>query len=174
MAMSSFSTGRKCVFLVLVVLGPILSGCAKPPAAPPAAPPPVPIAPPPKPTVLELSLSADPQANPDIHGRPSPVVVHFFELRNVDKFNDKDFFSIADEKETFGNDLVAREKILLQPGERRQYQRKLQDETRHVAVAAAYRDIGRSLWRASMPVKLNATTPVVIDLRESEVSIGPK
>lgn len=143
----------------------VLSGCAKPPAPPPVVPPP-------KPTVLNILLHVSPLANPDARGRASPVVVRVYELKTVNAFQAADFFSLYErDKETLGGELVAKDEMVLQPDDRRAIKRELQADTRFVAVMAAYRDLDRARWRASMPVTLNATEPVRIDVQERQVSI---
>jgi type VI secretion system protein VasD len=149
-------------FIALIVS----SGCAKPPP---------PVVPPPKPTVLDISMLVEPAANADARGRASPVVLRFYELKSLTAFQAADFFSLFDrDKDTLGSELVVREEMVLQPGERREYQRELHADTRFIAVTAAYRDIERSSWRGSMPVTLHATVPVRIDVQERRVSIEKK
>ena len=146
--------------LASLVLSLTLASCAKPPP------------PPPKPTILQISLTVDLNANPDARGRASPVVARLLELKSLAAFQSTDFFSLFDrERDALGSDLVAKEELLLQPGESQQLTRELQPDTRFVAVLAAYRDIERSRWRASIPVTLNETTPVTISVRERDVII---
>ena len=146
--------------LVPLVLSLTLVSCAKPPP------------PPPKPTVLQISLAVDLNTNPDARGRASPVVARLLELKSLAAFQSTDFFSLFDhERDALGNDLVAKEELLLKPGDSQQFTRELQPDTRFVAVLAAYRDIERSRWRASIPVTLNETTPVTISVRERDVLI---
>ncbi len=143
-----------------LVLSLMLVSCAKPPP------------PPPKPTVLQINLAVDVNANPDSRGRASPVVARMLELKSLATFQSTDFFSLFDhEKDALGSELVAKEEFLLQPGENQQFTRELQPDTRFVAVLAAYRDIERSRWRASIPVTLNETTPVTISVRERDVML---
>lgn len=137
-----------------------LASCAKPPP------------PPPKPTILQISLSVDLNANPDARGRASPVVARLLELKSLAAFQSTDFFSLFDhEKDALGSELVAKEEFLLQPGDNQRFTRELQPDTRFVAVLAAYRDIERSRWRASIPVILNETTPVIFSVRERDVML---
>ena len=160
MAAQMYFRARFGAALASLVLSLSLVGCAKPPP------------PPPKPTVLQISLSVDQNANPDARGRASPVVARVLELKSLAAFQSTDFFSLFDhEKDALGSELVAKEELLLQPGENRQFTRELQADTRFVAVLAAYRDIERSRWRASIPVNLNETTPVIISVRERDIVI---
>ena len=45
-------------------------------------------------TKLDLILTASDEVNPDLHGRPSPVVVQLLELRHPVAFENADFFSL--------------------------------------------------------------------------------
>jgi len=88
-------------------------------------------------------------------------------------FNAADFFSLYErDKETLGADVLAREEFQLMPGDKRQFQRPTQADTRFVAVVAAFRDLERAQWRAASAVPLNQTTPIVIKLDGSKVSAG--
>jgi type VI secretion system protein VasD len=140
----------------------IMSGCASPP-------------PPPKPTIIQATIDVRASTNPDAKGRPSPIVLRFYELKSLAAFMSSDFFSLYDrDKETLAAELVAREEFQLTPGKSQQFERKLQPETTHIAVVAAFRDLERAQWRASMPVVPQQTTPVVIRLEGSTVSVGGK
>jgi type VI secretion system protein VasD len=162
MALHTRFRARFGAVLTLLVLALALGSCAKPPP------------PPPKPTILQINLAVAPNVNPDARGRPSPIVARMFELKSLAIFQSTDFFSLFDrDKESLGNDLVAKEEFVLQPGESRMFKRELQPDTRFVAVVAAYRDIERSRWRASMPVPLNETTRVTISVQERDISITP-
>lgn len=160
MAAQTFFRASFGAVLASLVFSSSLVGCAKPPP------------PPPKPTVLQINLSVDQNANPDARGRASPVVARLLELKSLAVFQSTDFFSLFDhERDALGSELIAKEEFLLQPGENQQFTRELQADTRFVAVLAAYRDIERSRWRASIPVSLNETTPVTISVRERDIVI---
>lgn len=161
MLMNTHLGARVCAALMSIILLLALGGCAKPPP------------PPPKPTILQISVAVDPNVNPDARGRASPVVARLLELKTLAAFQSADFFSLFDrDRESLGGDLVAKEELVLQPGESRQFRRELQPDTRFVAVVAGYRDIERARWRASIPVALNETTPVTISVRERDIVIS--
>jgi type VI secretion system protein VasD len=138
-----------------------LAGCASPPP------------PPPKPTIVQATIDARANTNPDARGRPSPVVLRFYELKSLATFSSADFFSLFErDKEVLAAELVGREEFQLSPGVNQQFERKLQTETGYIAVVAAFRDLEHAQWRASMPVVAHQTTPIVIRLDASNVSIG--
>lgn len=69
-------------------------------------------------TKLDLTLNASDQLNPDLHGRPSPIVVRLIELKNPVAFENADFFSLYERaKESLAPDMVASEELELRPGE---------------------------------------------------------
>jgi type VI secretion system protein VasD len=163
---AGFGVALASLFLALA-----LGSCSTPP--PPKPPPPPP--PPPKPTIFQVNLAVALNVNPDARGRASPIVTRLYELKSLAVFQSADFFSLFDrDKDTLGNDLVAKEELVLRPGDNRQFKRELQLDTRFVAMVAGYRDIERSRWRASIPVPLNQTTPVTISVRELDISITQK
>lgn len=140
----------------------LLSACASPPP------------PPPKPTVIVATLYAKENVNPDRNGRPSPVVVHFYELKTLAAFNAADFDSIIKrEKEVLGADLVAREEQIMKPGgDWKIGPRTLHNDTRNLAVVAEFRDLDRAQWRAVTAVPLNQTTTLTITFDDKRVVIA--
>ena len=122
--------------------------------------------------MVEVSVAVAADVNPDARGRASPLVARLFELKSLAAFDGADFFALSErDKDTLGADLVAKEELLLQPGEQRKFKRTLDPATRFVAVVAAYRDIERARWRTSMPVVLNKTTPVTLSAQQRTIEI---
>ncbi len=100
------------------------------------------------PPLLRGSIKVDPTSNPDLRGRPSPIVVRIYELKSLAAFNSADFFSLFEkEQETLDGDLVGREEYQLRPTETQPYQRQLQPDTKFIGVVAAFRDLENSRWR---------------------------
>ena len=136
-------------------------GCAKPPP------------PPPPPTLLELDLRTAPELNPDLRGRPSPLVLRTYELKTRAAFDAADFFSLWDrEKETLGAELVARDELVLQPGATgRRIERRAQEDTRVFAVVAAFRDIERARWRDAVAELPQQTHRLELQLAARELAL---
>ena len=94
-------------------------------------------------------LSATGDVNPDVNGRPSPIVVRVFQLRGAAEFTKADFFTLyGHEKEALGASLVGLEEFVLRPGEKRDTRLAMAADTRYVAVIAAFRDINTTQWRS--------------------------
>lgn len=106
-------------------------------------------------TKLDLRLTAAADLNPDLSGRPSPLVVRLYELKSPAIFQNVDFFSLYEyDRESLGMDLVKTEEILMTPGQQTEIRAALSEQTNYLGVMAAYRDIERSNWRYVMPVSL--------------------
>ncbi|MBD9483272.1 type VI secretion system lipoprotein TssJ [Pseudomonas sp. PDM14] len=99
-------------------------------------------------TKLDLRLQASETLNPDLHGRPSPIVVRLLELKNPSSFNNSDFFSLYQRpKESLMPDLISFEELEVRPGEQRDLKLSVQSGSRYVGVIAAYRDLPEATWR---------------------------
>ena len=126
------------------------------------------------PPLLQGSIKTDPKANPDVRGRPSPVVVRIYELKSIGAFNSADFFSLFEkESEALAGDLVGREEVELTPSETRPYKRQLQPDTKFIGVVAAFRDLENSRWRqtAALPAKKNVTVTIGIEAKAVTMAV---
>ncbi len=106
-------------------------------------------------TKLDIRLTASGDLNPDISGRPSPLVVRLYEIKAPSVFENADFYSLYDYgKETLGPDFVAMEELTLKPGEQLNMKLALQQDTNYIAILGAYRDMNKANWRRVFPVSL--------------------
>ena len=102
----------------------------------------------PSPSLIDLTLQAKVDQNPDLVGRSSPTVIQLFELKNVAAFNSADFFDLYKQAEkTLEPDLVAVEKFNLRPGETKQLKIRVKPGSQFLGVTAAYRSIDQAIWR---------------------------
>lgn len=106
-------------------------------------------------TQLVTTLLAAPDVNPSASGRASPLKLRVYDLRSVTAFNQADFMALYNQDQaTLGGDLVAREEIMLQPGEHKVVTRTLTPDTKAVAIVALYRDLEHAVWRATAPIRV--------------------
>ncbi len=126
-------------------------------------------------TKLDLSLQGSDQLNPDLNGRPSPIVIRLLELKHPVAFENADFFSLYQRpKEALSPDLVIQEELELRPGEQRELKLFVQDGSRYVGVLAAYRDLPESSWRFVIPLQHKAQNRIELRLDEHGIkSIDP-
>ncbi len=134
---------------------------------------------PPKPAETQAVIAASADVNPDSEGRASPVVVRIYQLRGDAEFNGADFFALYEmEQQTLGASLILRDERTLFPGQQVQLSLALSPDARFLGVAAAYRDIRASRWRAVVGVheksllKLLAKRRVSVRVGKDAVSIA--
>jgi len=145
-----------------------LAGCASPLA--PAGPP--------QPFSATVTIEAAAAVNPDAQGRPSPVYVRLYQLKDAGAFTNAAYEVLkAQEPATLGASVVAHEELPLAPGDTRELQIKIEPETRFIGVIADFRDIANAQWRAvtSAPEKrlkdLLREKRLSIRLQDTQVSI---
>ncbi|UVE17759.1 type VI secretion system lipoprotein TssJ [Pseudomonas sp. LS44] len=118
-------------------------------------------------TKLDLSLQGSPTLNPDLNGRPSPIVLRLIELKHPVAFESADFFSLYQRpKEALSPDLVIQEELELRPGETRELKLLVEPESRYVGVLAAYRDLPETSWRFVIALKPKERTQIALRLDE--------
>lgn len=95
-----------------------------------------------------MGLNAGSEVNPSVRGRASPVMVRIYQLKNNVRFNGADFLSLYEkDKDVLGDELIAREEQILEPGKALELELPASPEMRFVAVFAGFRDVGRAQWR---------------------------
>ena len=57
------------------------------------------------------------------------------------------------------------------PGQSSPLEKTLADDVRFIGVVAAFRDIERASWRASIPVPAAQTTPVTVSIGARSVTV---
>lgn len=124
------------------------------------------------PSTIEANLTASEDMNPDYEGQASPLVVRMYELKSATAFNNASFFALYDSDEAeLGGDLKAKEEIELQPGDKLEFERELQPETRYVGFIAGYRDIDNASWRAVAEIPEGSSTDLKVDFGRLAVKI---
>lgn len=147
---------RATVSLLFAVMG-LLPGCSS-------------VSPYSKLTKLDLTLTASEQVNPDLHGRPSPIVVRLMSLRHPVAFENADFFSLYGRAEhTLPKDLLNSEELELRPGEQVVLKLSVEPASRYVGVLAAYRDLPHAQWRHVLPVTGQALTRAELVLDQAGI-----
>jgi len=122
-------------------------------------------------TKLNLTLTASDQLNPDLNGRPSPVVVRLFELKHPVAFENADFFSLYERPgESLKPDLVASEELELRPGETVELRLGIAGGGRYVGVLAGYRDLPQTRWRYTLPVAAARVTEANLTLDQDGIT----
>ena len=124
--------------------------------------------------------------NPDLGGKPAPIVLKVFRLKTASAFEGADFFSLQDKPDqALGGELLGVERVILRPGESRTLRYTGNVEAHAVGVVAEYRSLEQNRWKLSFalpqPKQLNfyrfwQTSPremkVTIDVKSGGLALG--
>jgi len=111
-------------------------------------------------------------ANPDLDGRPSPVVVTIYELSSRTIFDNQDFFSLYESAESIlGPDLLSKQELELQPEQKFEQTLVLNKNANYVGVVVAYRDVDNSRWRGVVDVSPTGYGDIDINIEKLAVYI---
>lgn len=100
--------------------------------------------------------------NIDQSGTPTPVVIRFYELTDIQGFRKADFNSLYNnEQSTVGKDIVKKDEFELKPGDEREIERVAKRNTRYIGILAAYNDVDNAKWRAIISIHKDGTELVI-------------
>ncbi|MGF1702371.1 type VI secretion system lipoprotein TssJ [Photobacterium makurazakiensis] len=121
-------------------------------------------------TSLNFNISSD--VNPDLNGRPSPIVVKVYELSSRTLFDNQDFFSLYDDpKYVLGPDLIEKNEFEFSPKSQYEYKLKLSPGVRYAGIIVAYQDIENARWREVVNIDTTAYKTYNVMIGESSVFI---
>ena len=136
--MAPVSTPRRCSIALLAAVA--IAGCASslPNGEQPLR----------EQTALDITITAEPDVNPDDRGRAAPILVRVYELKATDNFANADYFSLHNsDKKTLDGDMLARDEFIMRPGDRQLIRRQSNPAMRAIGVLAGYRDLPNAEWR---------------------------
>ena len=126
-----------------------------------------------QPANIALRLRADAALNPDINGRPSPIVVKVYVLTAAPAFNNARFFELYEnDVAILGDDLIDVKEFEVSPGDTVDVDAAaLTLPARHIGVLAAYRDMDHATWRGMVDVLPNERSLIEIRLGAIGVAV---
>jgi type VI secretion system protein VasD len=131
-----------------------VAGCAK-----------APVVEPPPPVTVAITLAASGDVNPDAGGRASPLVVRVYELTDASAFMAADFFALwSQEAQVMAATPAKRQEFTLAPNGTATVTLHLEPNVQQIGVAAAFRDIRNSNWRALVAVSQDPEAPRSLQL----------
>lgn len=158
--MNSSKTTNRSVFrstiisLLTVVMIGLLSACAGAP----------------KKEDLGIQVSATADVNPDMQGRPSPIILHVMELNSTEQFNRLDYMGLTQPSGAgLGAELLNKNQMVLQPGESKALPLELNPMTTAIGLVAGYRDIDNAAWRKVIPITQGKTKAISITLEQTQI-----
>lgn len=122
-------------------------------------------------TRIDLHLTGSDRLNPDLHGRPSPIVLRLYELKNPVTFEHAEFFSLYQQpQETLALDLIAHEELELRPGQSQELNLLTTAEGTYLGVLAAYRNLPEARWQQVIPLRVGQLNQLHLQLDELGIS----
>ncbi|MCH9743916.1 MAG: type VI secretion system lipoprotein TssJ [Gammaproteobacteria bacterium] len=148
----------KLLFTIILIFATcVLSACASP-----------------QHKILLTTHSAE-YLNPDINGKPSPLVLTLFELRSSIGFNQSSYQQLQDNCiNALGNNLIDKQNIELRPGETKNIKQSITSDTRYIGLMAAYRNIQQAQWQRLVPIDQNKKSTYIEAFLESQRLITKK
>ena len=140
------------LYMLALTLIPLLNGCSS--------------------SRISLEVASLPNVNPDSSGRPSPLIIKMYEMRNDMAFRQGDFQTLFMEPmKVLGADLVAVDELLFVPGEARTVEYVPMPETRYIGVLAGFRQMERARWRCVIPVNPENKSLIRLELNDTSLTI---
>jgi type VI secretion system protein VasD len=119
---------------------------------------------------LGLQVSATADVNPDLQGRPSPIILHVMELNSTEQFNRLDYMGLTQPSgAALGAELLGKNQVVLQPGESKNLPMELNPMTTAIGLVAGYRDIDNAAWRTVIPITQGKTKGLSITLEQTQI-----
>ena len=126
---------------------------------------------PPKREDIDMQINATADVNPDMQGRPSPIILHILELNSTEQFNRLDYMSLTQPSgAAMGAELLGKNQVILQPGESKALPMELNPQTTAIGLVAGYRDIDNAAWRKSIPISQGDTKGITVTLEQSQIT----
>ena len=119
---------------------------------------------------LTLTLQAALDTNRNLYGRPSPVVVHVFQLANSQAFQRATLSQLSTNPvQALGPDFLGHEVFVLRPGQRYRYHFIPEPRMGDIGVIVEYRSIDEARWRVVSRVDQGMTPEVFVSIGRSSV-----
>jgi type VI secretion system protein VasD len=108
-----------------------------------------------KPRHLELVVKSGKNLNPNKNNVASPLVLYFYELKEVEQFSKIDFWALSDEaKKNLDNALLSQSKQIIIPNEEQNYKILFNENTKYFGIVGSFRNIdGSTSWRYVKPIE---------------------
>lgn len=121
---------------------------------------------PPPPPVVDLTIRAGADINPNTAGTPVSVAARLYSLNGRSRFESADVFSLMQrEAQVLGTESAGVEEVLIRPGETRKVVLTPKAGVRFVGIAVMFRDIDRAQWRAVAPIAETGPTKLALAIR---------
>lgn len=120
---------------------------------------------PPEPALVDLTIRASSNINPNSAGTPVAVAVRVYSLMNRGRFSSADAYALMErESATLGDESAGMEEAVVRPGESRKLTLNPKMGVRYIGVAVLFREIDRSQWRAVASIAPAGLTRLTLNI----------
>lgn len=113
---------------------------------------------------LYINIHAVKYLNPSLNNKPQPLLISLFQLKQSFTFMSESFYSLMGKNSVLAKDLLDMTRIEIRPGEQKQLQINLQNNTQYIGIIANFNQINTAQWR-----KLIVITP---DKKTNQMSLA--
>ncbi len=120
-----------------------------------------------------LMFKSSEDINPNINGRPSPVDVHIFQLKNVNTFNQSTFNDLYTKApDVFGKDFISEHKFEISIHQSNDFILTIDPNARYLGFIVAYYDLKKAKWREIIALSEIQNERVMVNLNALDFSIN--
>jgi type VI secretion system protein VasD len=129
---------------------------------------------PPPPPVVDVTIRANSDINPNPMGTPVSVAVRLYSLNARGRFEAADVYSLMQrEAQTLGAESTGFEEVVVRPGETKKITLTPKAGVRFIGIAVLFRDIDRSQWRMVAPIAESGLSKLAISLSGNRAALVP-
>ncbi|MGL6313480.1 type VI secretion system lipoprotein TssJ [Vibrio sp. WXL103] len=121
---------------------------------------------------IELNIAANQQLNQRSDGSSSPVLLRVYELSSPVLFRSLGFYSLfEDDQASLGDEYVRRYEFQLEPGDTWNDHITLDEQTRALGFAVAFRDSNGAVWRFTYDIDERRSYYLDVDIENNVLSV---
>lgn len=150
--------GRRRLLFAAVPAALLVEGCGGPPAPP----------------VVDVTIRANSDINPNPMGTPVSVAVRLYSLNARGRFEAADVYSLMQrEAQTLEAESAGVEEVVVRPGETRKVTLLPKPGVRFIGIAVLFRDIDRAQWRMVAPITESGLSRLAISVSGTRAALVP-
>lgn len=129
---------------------------------------------PPAPPVVDVTIRANPDINPNPAGTPVSVAVRLYSLNARGRFDAADVYALMQrEAQALGSEGAGFEEVVVRPGETRRVTLMPKPGVRFIGIAVLFRDIDRAQWRMVAPIAESGLTKLALSISGTRAALVP-
>lgn len=127
-----------------------------------------------QPTLVDLSMVAEPDVNPNIEGEGTPLRFQILQLKDDSMLMAADVDQLSEDlEEALGTNYLTHDDFTLLPGQWKFYEPfAIEEETRYIGLIAFYAQPNEAEWKKVVKVKASSENyHLLVHLRSNEVEL---